>query len=445
MPAHVGPYRIRERLAEGSIASLHRAEHERLGRIVLLKTLKTSLAEGSPLAATLGREAKILSRLAHVSIPRLLDVSSDSDPTWVALEYVDGPSLAAILQQSRRLEVPTAVAIALEVAHGLGHAHARRIVHRNVEPRGIVISPDGRVVLLDFEAAEELGGSAERFERTEVIHGHRYMSPERIMGEPATPQSDVFSLGVVLYEMLCGQGPWDDGKPSPTELSRRIRSEEPSPFSAHGVKIPEVLSHAVFRCLAKRPEERFDDGEALATALDEALDALSNSPLPVLVTRALAQANLGEMLVEDKVRRHRKKAASRLALRPLAWQLGGLFLLVIVGAVAIEVASGGGEISRIAEENMHESERGFLRVLARPWAEVVVDGRTVDVTPMAKPIVVSAGRHYVTFKHPNAPDEKREIMVAPGQTVLVDVTMRVERRAPAANVDAGVDAAPSSP
>ena len=428
-------------MSEGSITSIYRAEHERLGRVVLLKTLKESLVEGSPLAASLGSEAKILSRMAHAAIPRLFEISSEPNPTWMALENVEGPSLAAILERSRRLEVPSAVAIAIEMAHGLGHAHARHVVHRNVDPRAVVVSPDGRVAFLDFGFAEEFGipRVPSRFEAVESVRMHRYAAPEQILGERATPQSDVFALGVVLYEMLCGQGPWDEGKPPVAELSRRIRSEEPAPLSAHGIRVPEMLSHVVMRCLSKSVDERHEDGNALAAALEEAMDALSNSPIPVLVTRALAVANLGEVVADDKVRRRRTKAANRLPLRLLARQLGGLFLLVVASAAVIEGFVHDKDISRVSGENIIESERGFLRVLARPWAEVVVDGQTVDVTPMGKPIVVSAGRHYVTFKHPNAPDEQREIVVIPGQTVLVDVTMRVERRSPTTSMDAGVD------
>ncbi len=437
----MGPYRIRELLAEGSVTTLFRAEHERLGRVVLLKTLKKSLAEGSSFAAALDGEAKILSRVTHSSLPRLLDVSTESPPTWFAVENVDGPSLFAVVERTRRIEVASAVAIALELALGLGHMHARRFVHRNVEPHGIVVSRDGRVVLVDLGLAEEDKPAATaRFDPTDGAFGHQYSAPEQIMGEPATPMSDVFGLGVVLYEMLCGQGPWDDGKPTSTEVSRRIRSEEPAPLSTHGLRVPGELSHLVLSCLAKRPEDRYENGTALATALESVLDSLSTSPVPILVTRALAVAGLGEILIEDKGPRRKTKATTERPIRQFVVQLAGLLALVLAGAVVIEGFLRETKISRISEERLNDSDRGFLRVLARPWAEVFVDGRLVDETPMAKPIVVTVGRHYVTFKHPNAPDEQREIMVSPRQTVLVDVTMRIERRVVDAGMDASVDA-----
>ncbi len=442
MPTQVGPYRIREALAEGSVTSLHRAEHERLGRVVLLKSLKATLVEGSPFAGEIDREAKILSSVTHPSLPRLLEVSPDTPPTWFALENVDGPTLANILTRVKSLEMTSALAMALEMAQGLAHLHTRHLVHGQPEPHGIVICRDGRVVLLDLSLAEKTTANvASRIEPRESVHGHRYLAPERIMGEPATPMSDVFSLGAILYEMLCGHGPWDEGKPTALELSRRIRSLDPAPLLIAGQRGPADVAPFVLRCLAKRPEERFEDGLALALALENILDSLSILPIPILVTRALALAGLGEALAEEKTPRRRKKIVKERPLRLLAQQLGGLLALIAGGAIVNEVILREPNVVPMSEERVSGAERGFLRVLAHPWAEVFVDGRLVDVTPMAKPIVVSAGRHYVTFKHPNAPDEQREIVVTSGQSVLVDVSMHVERRAGDAGTDASDDAA----
>lgn len=442
MPSPSGPYRIRESLAEGTFTSLSRATHERLGRVVLLKTIKKNLAEGSPFAAALEREAKISSRLTHPSLPRLLEVSPDVPPTWMALENVDGPFLAALLQRTPRVEMVAAVAIAVELAYGLGHAHAQHIVHRNVEPHGIVIARDGRVVLLDFGLAEDTNATTRLpYDSADGRYGHRYTAPEQIMGEQATPASDVFSLGVLLYEMLCGKGPWDEGKPSPTELSRRIRGEDPALPSTHGLRLPNELLHIVMRCLSKRAEERFENGTELAKSLEEVLDGLSSSASATLVMQTLAIAGLGELPTDDKLRRKRKRTLGERPLRQLAGRLGMLSLLIVVGAVVFEFFLRDTKISAIAEERLAGSERGYIRVVAHPWADVSVDGRFIDATPMAKPIVVSAGRHYVTFKHPNAPDEQREMAVGSGQTVFVDVTMRIDRRTIDAGVDASNDAA----
>lgn len=444
MSKQVGPYRIRESLVEGAVTTLFRAEHEQLGRVVLLKTLKKTLVQGSPFAGTIEREAKVLSRLAHPNLPKLLDVSAESPPMWFAMEHVDGVALSTLMKTARRLETTSAVAIALELAQGLGHMHARHIVLRALEPRGILLSRDGRVVWMDLEHASEDKPTTRTREPAEGMLGHRYTAPEQIMGEPGTFMSDVFAFGVLFYEMLCGQGPWDEGKPSASELSRRMRSEEPGALSNHGLRISNELSQIIMRCLAKRAEERFEDGMALTEALEPLLDSLSPLATPILVTRALAAAGLGQVLPEEKARRKRTVTTSERSLRPLAGQLGALLVLIIAGAVVMEGFLGDPPIEPVREERLNGAERGYLRVLAHPWAEVFVDGKLIDVTPMAKSIVVSVGRHYVTFKHPNSPDEQRTITVSSGQTVLVDVTMRLDRRATDAGADATVDA-PISP
>ncbi|MDC0742383.1 serine/threonine-protein kinase [Polyangium mundeleinium] len=445
MQAQIGPYRVREKLSEGAIATLYRAEHERLGRVAIVKALKGTLAEGSPLGSALGREARILAKMGHASVVRCLDVSPGSGATWVALEDVPGPRLAAVLARTKRLPHEVAMAIALGVASGLGHAHARGIVHRDVRPEGIALAPDGRSVLVDFGAAMDLSAPAapSPFDGSERLSGPEYAAPEQIVGEPASPRSDVFSLGVVLYEMLAGARPWDEGAEGREELARRVRSQEPQPLDRHGIVLPRGLSRIVMRCLAKRPEDRFEDGDALAEALAEALDEATRDPSRKLVTRALALSFLGEEIGEEKGRRQPKKGPPPLPLGPLAQRLAVLFGLVVVGAVVVEGFVREEDVTAEPASEADASERGYVKVLARPWAEVLVDGRYVDVTPIGRPIPVVSGRHYVTFKHPNAPDEKREIRVIAGQTVLLDVTMRIERRAAPVGADAGTDAGDS--
>jgi eukaryotic-like serine/threonine-protein kinase len=132
-----------------------------------------------------------------------------------------------------------------------------------------------------------------------------------------------------------------------------------------------------------------------------------------------------------------------LPLWPLVQRLAALFALVMLGAGVVEGFVREEDVASEPASEADATARGYVKVLARPWAEVLVDGRYVDVTPIGRPIPVVPGRHYVTFKHPNAPDEKREIRVISGQTVLLDVTMRIERRTAPAIPDAGTDAAES--
>jgi serine/threonine-protein kinase len=451
LTARFGPYRVREKLSEGAIAALYRAEHETLGRAALVKALKSTLAEGSPLGEALLREARVLGKLSHESIVRLFDMGHAGSGAWIALEEVRGPRLSELVARSahKRLEPPAATAIALALASGLGHLHARGIVHRDLRPDVVVIGRDGRVVIVDLGAALDRAAppSPSPFDGSETLSGPEYAAPEQIVGEAASPRSDVFSLGVMLYEMLCGVRPWEGWgrgeREGAKEVARRVRSEEPPPLAEHGVTAPRALARVVARCLAKRPEDRFEDGEALAEALAEALDEQTQKDARSLVTRALSRAGLGEEIAEGRGRRKPKAAPVPLPLWPLGGRLLVLFGLVVAGGAAVEGLLREEDVPAAAEDAEEGTGRGYLRVLARPWAEVLVDGQFVDVTPIGRPIPVMPGRHYVTFKHPNAPDEKREIRVAGGQTVVLDVTMRIDRPASDAGADAATDAAAS--
>jgi len=440
----VGPYRVREKLAEGAVAATFRGEHEKLGRPALLKALKGTLAPGSPLGAALEREAKILGKLSHPSIVSLFECEVGTTSAYLALEDVRGPRLRAVLERAGKLDPAVATAIALGLASGLGHAHARSVVHGDVRPEGIVIAKEGRAVLVDFGAATDLGvpASPAPFDGSERLSGPEYAAPEQIVGEPPSPRSDVFSLGIVLYEMLSGARPWDEGAVGAKEVARRVRSEDVPPLQSRGVVAPRSLDRILARCLGKRPEERYEDGEALAVALSEALDEMTAVSSAALITRALAAAKLGEEISEEKARRKPRPKPAPMPLLPLAQRLAFLSFLIIATAALVEGLLREDDVPSEANGAAESGEKGFLRVLARPWAEVLVDGKYVDVTPIGRPIPVLAGRHYVTFKHPNAPDEKREIRVGAGQTVLLDVTMRIDRPTVDAGVDASVDASP---
>ena len=446
VPSRFGPYKVTEKLSESATTTLYRAEHERLFRKVLIKTPRGTLVQGSPLGLALAREATLLGKLDHPAIPAVFDYAVEETSAWVAQEDIAGVRLRAVLARAKKLEPAVAIAIALSLAEGLGHAHARSIVHRDVRPESVLLSREGRAVLVDFSAALDLRAppSASPFDGSDRLSGPEYQAPEQILGETATARSDVFSLGILLYEMLAGQRPWDEGADGIKEIARRVRSEDPPPLASQGVLVSPTLERVVWRCLAKRPEDRYEDGSAASEALLEALDELSTTPVRVLVTRALRAAQLGEELPEGKAARKPVRKAPPPSLRPLVQALLGIFALIVLGAFVIETFVREEDVPQTSAESLEKGEKGQLRVLARPWAEVFVDGQLIDVTPIGRPIPVVPGKHYITFKHPSAPDEKKEIRVAAGQTVVLDVTMRIER----AIMDAGIpapDASAASP
>ncbi|WP_437945437.1 protein kinase [Sorangium sp. So ce296] len=466
----LGPYILREAVSSRALTVTYRAEHVELGRAALIKTLKPTVSAASAFAAGLEREAKILARIRHPNIIDIHDFQRDEDRIWLVLEPLSGPTLAELCARAGRLDEGAAAAIALEIARGLGHAHERGVVHRELRPERVVVTAPGGVKILEFAAAFDgrLPSLPEPFEGSDTFARPDYMAPEQILGAETGPQADVFALGVVLFEMLAGARPFDEPKVGPADadaaasasrasraprereedrwaegraVAHRIRSAPPQPLRALAPDVSRGLERVVLRCLEKEPEQRYENGRAVADALAEELAERGHAQPRALIGRALAAAKLGgDELPPAHVPSVRPAAERRHApsLAPDAVRLLGIFALVVVGGALIELGlrehDAVGPPSAEARQPGAPSEgRGYLKVLARPWAEVVVDGELVDVTPMARSIPLQAGRHYVTFRHPNAPEEKRTITVSAGQTVTLDVSMRIDRSA----LDAG--------
>ncbi|MEO8874079.1 MAG: serine/threonine-protein kinase, partial [Polyangiaceae bacterium] len=281
-----GSYRVVLELGAGSVSTVYRAEHERLGRIVAIKALKATIAPTSAFAASLEREARLLGELSHPNIVLLHDFVKTDTQMYLVLEHVDGFSLAAVLSglsRKKALLAPEAVAhIGAEVARALSHAHERGIIHRDVKPANVLLSKAGDVKIVDFGIAqrdrlatadEPLHEERERkltpaAAPSEAFGTPAYMSPEQILGEFVDARSDVFSLGVVLYELLCGSRPFEKDDKT-TEAAQRIRRDPPTPLRVRAPDVPRSLERIVMRSLAKLPGDRFTSASAVADALDD--------------------------------------------------------------------------------------------------------------------------------------------------------------------------------
>jgi serine/threonine-protein kinase len=334
--------------------------------------------------------------------------------------------------------------VTLAAARALAHAHERGVVHRALGAHAVAVAPRGRVIVGDFAAAEAEGAGLpelpEPIEAGEGLGRADYLAPEQILGEPAGPPADVWALGVLCHEILTGSRPFaaDD----PHDVAQRIRTGAPAPLPP---SIPAALSRTVARCLAKAPEDRFADAGALSAALEEALASSSHLPVPVLVSRALAAAGRGEALPAPGAETPAPRLTGGPDVARAARGLSLVLALIVAGAIGLRVLDdpGAAESEGVAESappGAAGRDRGHLRVVARPWAEVYVDGELVDTTPVGRPIPVSPGRHHVTFRHPNAPDEQRAIKIGAGQSVFLDVTLRVDRGDAGAARDGGAAA-----
>jgi len=433
-----------KKLSTGPITDLYHAIQEPLGRPAFVKALGSSILPSSPFAASLEREARLLAELDHPNILKVYDFVRRGERMWLVLEYVDGASLEELMQKSRKLPEPFACAVALEICRALAHAHAHGVVHRDVQPKNVLLAKDGSVKLANFSIAfdERMPTAPELLEGGTGYGGPSYMSPEQILGERADGRSDLFSLGVLLYEMLSGERPFDG--PDDRSTSLRIRRDPVPPLAKKAPGVSPALERVTQRCLEKMPSDRFDSSAEACAALESAARELGAEPTAALIHDTLVRARLveGSLQARGSARRSRQREG-RLGIAvsglffALAMIVGGGFTIQMLSGKSISASVGAQAPGRRLE--LLPGGRAFLRVVAHPWAHVIVDGQEVEITPFARPIPLSVGSHYVRLEHPNAPVERRTIELSPGETLLLDVTLKVSQPKPSASATQGVD------
>ncbi|HET9152693.1 MAG TPA: protein kinase [Solirubrobacterales bacterium] len=265
-----GRYELGARLGSGGMSNVYKATDRILERTVAVKVLAEHLSDDERFVARFRREALAVARLIHPNIVQVYDSGVDDGRHYIVMEYVAGRSGAQILQRHGPVDAETAAEIGIQACAGLDYAHRRGIIHRDVKPGNLMIvgGPVGGgemiVKLTDF-------GIARAVEQTRitqvgsVVGTAAYLAPEQVRGEEATPATDVYALGVVLYQFLTGRLPYEGS--SLAELAVRQQNEKPLPPSAYDSDVPEPLGAAVLRALEDDPNRRYASTEELATGL----------------------------------------------------------------------------------------------------------------------------------------------------------------------------------
>jgi serine/threonine-protein kinase len=254
-----GRYRLRSRLGGGGMAAVWLADDVELDRRVAVKLLAADADR-----ARFEREARAYAACAHPNVARVYDYGESGDRPHIVLEYVSGGTLEDRLTEEGSLPIQEASRIAEELAAGIAHAHARGLVHRDLKPSNIMFDDEGRTKIADFGIAQ-LTGASTLTETGSIIGTAAYLSPEQARGEPATPASDVYAFGVILFRMLAGRLPFEAS--SVIELVTKHAREPAPPVSSFRDDVPERLEALIGRVLAKDPRERPQDGAALVAAL----------------------------------------------------------------------------------------------------------------------------------------------------------------------------------
>jgi TolB-like protein len=270
----LGHYRIAEKIGAGGMGEVYRAHDDRLDRDVAVKVLPEELAANPERLARFEREAKAVAQLAHPNILAIHDFGAESGITFAVMELLEGQSLREVLSTTA-LTQRKAVEFARSIADGLAAAHDKGIIHRDLKPENVFLTKDGQIKILDFGLAktslpEGDLGSATPTEELQTRPGGLlgtvpYMAPEQVQGEPVDGRSDIFALGVVLYEMLTGRRPF--GGSTAVETAAAILKEDPEPMSSVLPGVSPTLADVVSTCLEKRPEDRFSSARDLSLTL----------------------------------------------------------------------------------------------------------------------------------------------------------------------------------
>src|SRR6266513_1142618 len=268
MLERIGNCRIVEEIASGGMAVVYRAVQDPLGRTVAIKALKTSAAAEENVTTRFEREAKSLAVLQHENIIHVYDFYAERGAMFIVMEYVQGIDLYDLLEKCGRLPYDVAAIVAMQVARALDYIHYRGIVHRDIKPANVMIARTGGVKVMDFGIARDTS-FGDLTEAGTGIGTPAYMSPEQVLGDKLDARSDIFSLGIVLYQMVTGKKPFvEDEKKS---AMHKIRLEKHLSARKLNPDIPRELDRVIDKCLEKQPRDRWRSAQHVVMALERFL------------------------------------------------------------------------------------------------------------------------------------------------------------------------------
>jgi len=472
-----GRYEVVSVLGQGAMGAVYKAVDPLIERPVAIKTINLNLSkeERAEFEERFYREAKSAGRLSHANIVTIYDVGETDDIAYIAMEYLEGESLREMLDSGVVLPIEMIRSIAARVASALNYAHENHVVHRDIKPANIMVTPSRDVKIMDFGIAQVPTGS--RTQLGTVLGSPKYMAPEQVAGQPTDGRTDIFALGVVLYEMLTGATPFNADNLS--AIMYKILHEEPAPPSTVNARVPVAFDRIVRRALAKRPEDRYQTAREFARDLRD-LDAASKReprrsaarPEPVEAARAggapaeepttlILQAPKGRggpaVELSGKRSGNREKIAALLGKVPVPKPLWLALPVLVMATIVIlsqrpqnddKMAAPEAQVLEVTPPSSPQSARPTAKAVAAavpdvheaesvrppppevpaeatvmlaisPWGEVYVDGKRVGVSPPLSTLQLEAGKHDVEIRNLAFAPYRDTVYLRPGQSLKI--------------------------
>ena len=259
-----GRYQIIEELGKGGMGKVYKAIDKKLNEEVALKLIKPEIASDKKTLERFSNELKFARKIAHKNVGRMYELMEEKGTHFITMEYVPGQDLRGLIRQTGQLTVGTAVSIAKQVSEGLTEAHRLGVIHRDLKPQNIMIDKEGNARIMDFGIARSVSGKG--ITGAGVMVGTpEYMSPEQVESKETDQRSDIYSLGVILYEMVTGRVPFEGD--TPLSVAVKHKTEVPPDPKQVNTQIPEDLSHLILNCLEKNKEKRYQSAGEVRSEL----------------------------------------------------------------------------------------------------------------------------------------------------------------------------------
>jgi len=370
-----GRYEVVKELGRGTMGVVYQAHDPQIDRMVALKILRPDRVVSQDFVLRFLREAKAIGRISHPNIVTVYDVGQDHGTIYIAMEYLEGRPLNEVIK-GKILPVEEAVAICTQVANALGYAHGKGITHRDIKPSNIILTPDNQTKLTDFGIARiEDPDAAQQTQAGDILGTPVYMAPEQVLGQKADGRTDLYALGVIIYEMVVGKRPFGGGNIA--AIFRAITHDPPEDPMKTGSFDNRSLADLIFKSLAKDPGSRFQTGEEMATALQSCLDAAAH-PFPEVTTQ-----------VDKPVRS--KKTGLVIALLCVCLAVGAIGYKTLQKTAPVSDSDQGGSLQPVASATLDVAS-------TPPGAQVYVDSAFKGTTPAG--ILLAPGSYEVRLSLP---------------------------------------------